>query len=130
MAVGRVILPTDSADATTRRKYAEYGASRHERTLAPQDVRRQADAVRPRPDRPAAADHRAARAERALHSLTELRAELPYEFGVDDYEQILHDIAQLVAPALGWRPAPTLLTGRGWAPTIASSAEGRRSRWQ
>jgi alkanesulfonate monooxygenase SsuD/methylene tetrahydromethanopterin reductase-like flavin-dependent oxidoreductase (luciferase family) len=37
---GRVILPLDGADAATRRRYREYQASRHQRTLAPIGERR------------------------------------------------------------------------------------------
>jgi hypothetical protein len=33
VVAGRVIVPLDSADATTRRQYREYQASRHERPL-------------------------------------------------------------------------------------------------
>jgi hypothetical protein len=29
----------------------------------------------------------------------------PYEFGREDYEQILFDVRHSVAPALGWRPS-------------------------
>ncbi|WP_405138366.1 hypothetical protein [Nocardia sp. NBC_01388] len=36
VAVGRVIVPFDSADRATRERYRRYAASRHERTLAPQ----------------------------------------------------------------------------------------------
>lgn len=38
IAVGRVIVPTDGADRTTRQRYADYGAGRHQRTLRPQDL--------------------------------------------------------------------------------------------
>jgi len=44
------------------------------------------------------------RADAAVAAVSELRIELPYEFDHGDYEQILHDVASLVAPALGWRP--------------------------
>ncbi len=40
VALGRVIVPFDSADAWTRARYTEYAASRRERTLAPQGERR------------------------------------------------------------------------------------------
>lgn len=36
VALGRVIVPFDSADAATRARYRDYAASRHERTLKPQ----------------------------------------------------------------------------------------------
>ncbi|MDX2541502.1 hypothetical protein PV331_06450 [Streptomyces sp. WI04-05B] len=40
VALGRVIVPFDSADASTRARYREYAASRHARTLAPQGPKR------------------------------------------------------------------------------------------
>ena len=40
IALGRVIVPLDSADALTCAKYREYAASRHERTLTPQGEKR------------------------------------------------------------------------------------------
>jgi alkanesulfonate monooxygenase SsuD/methylene tetrahydromethanopterin reductase-like flavin-dependent oxidoreductase (luciferase family) len=104
IAIGRVLVPTDSADRTARARYAEYQASRHERTLRPQrlgnrDILFAPDLVGP-------ADEIVERlaADAAVSGLTELRAELPYEFAVEDYRQILHDIATRVAPQLGWRP--------------------------
>lgn len=109
IALGRVILPIDSADAATRAKYRSYGASRHERTLSVQTLgTRQMMFAR---DLIGTSDEIIDRlhAEAALDGLTELRAELPYEFVIEDYRQILHDIVQSVAPALGWRrhrPAP------------------------
>jgi len=44
-------------------------------------------------------------ADAAVQEVCELRTELPYEFGHQDYEQILHDVAHYVAPRLGW-PGP------------------------
>ncbi|WP_067657950.1 hypothetical protein [Nocardia harenae] len=42
-----------------------------------------------------------------LAETAELRLELPYEFHRAEYEQILHDAVELVAPALGWNsPIP------------------------
>jgi alkanesulfonate monooxygenase SsuD/methylene tetrahydromethanopterin reductase-like flavin-dependent oxidoreductase (luciferase family) len=38
IALGRVIVPFDSADAATRARYRDYAASRHERTMKPQTV--------------------------------------------------------------------------------------------
>ncbi|WP_436127583.1 hypothetical protein [Acidovorax sp. LjRoot117] len=34
-----------------------------------------------------------------------LRLELPYDFSVDNYAQILSDTARYIAPELGWSPA-------------------------
>ncbi|MDX2644741.1 LLM class flavin-dependent oxidoreductase [Streptomyces sp. PA03-1a] len=105
VAVGRVIVPLDSADAVTRARYERYAAGRRERTLAPR-------AFGPKqvlfaPDVVGTAEQILERltADPVLASVTELRLELPYEFHREEYEQILHDVRHLVAPELGWRPA-------------------------
>ncbi|MFG2958446.1 LLM class flavin-dependent oxidoreductase [Streptomyces sp. NPDC048291] len=115
VALGRVIVPLDSADAATRARYRAYAASRHARTLAPQGPRRVLFA----PDVVGTAEQILERltADPVLAEVTELRLELPYEFHREEYEQILHDIRHLVAPGLGWRPgaAPA---GTGRAPDV------------
>ncbi|RJG40547.1 LLM class flavin-dependent oxidoreductase [Mesorhizobium sp. DCY119] len=105
VALGRVIVPFDSADARTRQKYADYAAGRHERTLRPNGERRTlfvGDLV--------------GTSEQILESLLddpvldqvqELRVELPYEFSQHEYEQILNDFIEHIAPELGW----TTVTG-------------------
>ncbi|GGL46684.1 LLM class flavin-dependent oxidoreductase [Nocardia jinanensis] len=103
LAVGRVIVPVDSADRATQERYRRYAAGRYERTLAPQGDRRVLFA----PDLVGTADeivHRL-RTDPVLVRTTELRLELPYEFHRGDYEQILHDTVESIAPALGWQPA-------------------------
>ncbi|ONH27579.1 monooxygenase [Pseudofrankia asymbiotica] len=102
IALGRVIVPLDSADRVTRERYRAYAASRYERTLAAHGDRRTLFAL----DlvAPAAEIVERLRADAAVTAVNELRIELPYEFGRADYEQILHDVSTLVAPALGWRP--------------------------
>jgi alkanesulfonate monooxygenase SsuD/methylene tetrahydromethanopterin reductase-like flavin-dependent oxidoreductase (luciferase family) len=104
VAVGRVIVPTDSADAARRRKYADYAASRHERTLAPHGPRRTLF----HPDLVGTSGEILARlhSDPVLARTAELRLELPYEFTQDEYGQILHDFVTRIAPELGWRPAP------------------------
>jgi alkanesulfonate monooxygenase SsuD/methylene tetrahydromethanopterin reductase-like flavin-dependent oxidoreductase (luciferase family) len=104
IALGRVILPTDSADRATRARYAAYGASRHQRTLAPQQLGERRVLFARDLIGPAELIVEQLHAEAALHGLTELRAELPYELPIEDYQQILHDVAHHVAPALGWTP--------------------------
>ncbi|MFD4429465.1 LLM class flavin-dependent oxidoreductase [Nocardia sp. NPDC058497] len=47
----------------------------------------------------------AQRTSRVELGTSELRLELPYEFHRADYEQILHDAVELIAPELGWKPA-------------------------
>ncbi|WP_405988123.1 LLM class flavin-dependent oxidoreductase [Streptomyces sp. NBC_00986] len=102
VAVGRVIVPLDSADRATRTRYREYAASRHARTLAPQGPRRTLFA----PDVVGTAEQILERlaADPVVSAVSELRLELPYEFRREEYEQILHDVRHLVAPELGWRP--------------------------
>jgi len=105
VALGRVVVPFDSADRSTRKRYQAYAQSRHERTLAPQGER----GVLFAPDLvgPSAQIVEQLRADAAVREVSEFRVELPYEFDLDDYEQILHDVAHTVAPALGWQPAAT-----------------------
>ncbi|WP_327151785.1 hypothetical protein [Nocardia sp. NBC_01329] len=103
VAVGQVIVPFDSADRTTRERHRRYAAGRYERTLAPQGDRR----VLFSPDLVGPAEQiiDRLRTDPVLAGITELRLELPYEFHREDYEQILHDTVELIAPALGRQPA-------------------------
>ncbi|MFD3838533.1 LLM class flavin-dependent oxidoreductase [Streptomyces sp. NPDC058642] len=103
VALGRVIVPLDSADAPTRARYRAYAANRHERTLAPQGPKRTLFA----PDVVGTAEQilEQLTADPVLAEVSELRLELPYEFHREEYEQILHDVRHLVAPELGWHPA-------------------------
>jgi len=100
VALGRVIVPFDSADATTRARYHAYAASRHERTLAPQGPKRILFA----PDVVGTAEQilEQLAADPVIAEVSELRLELPYEFHREEYEQILHDVRHLIAPELGW----------------------------
>lgn len=101
VAVGRVIVPTDSADRATVARYREYARSRYDRTLTPHGDKRTLfaeDLVGPIAE---IAERLAA--DRAFSPesgpVTEFRLELPYEFDVRDYEQILTDARGLL-PAL------------------------------
>lgn len=104
VAVGRVIVPTDSAPPARIARYEAYAAGRYERTLAPQGERR---TLFPR-------DLVGSSAQivewllndPVLASVDELRLELPYEFTLPEYEQILADTIERIAPALGWSAAP------------------------
>ncbi|MGW3446735.1 LLM class flavin-dependent oxidoreductase [Streptomyces sp. NPDC001076] len=115
VAVGRVIVPLDSADAATRARYRAYAASRHERTLAPQGPRRILFA----PDVVGTAEQilEALTTDPVLAEVSELRLELPYEFHREEYEQILHDVRHLVAPELGRHPEAAQ-AGAGRAPDV------------
>ena len=100
VALGRVIVPFDSADAAGRARYRAYAASRHERTLAPQGPKGTLFA----PDVVGTAEQilEQLAADPVLAEVEELRLELPYEFHREEYEQILHDVRHLIAPELGW----------------------------
>ena len=103
VAVGRVVVPFDSADRATRARYRTYADSRQARTLGPQGPRRTLFA----PDVVGTAEQilEQLAADPVVSAVSELRLELPYEFRREEYEQILHDVLHLVAPELGWRPA-------------------------
>jgi alkanesulfonate monooxygenase SsuD/methylene tetrahydromethanopterin reductase-like flavin-dependent oxidoreductase (luciferase family) len=103
IALGRVIVPTDSADEDSRRRYAAFAQSRHARTLAPQGERRilfARDLV--------------GTSEQILEWLaqdpilplvTELRLELPYDLALQQYDQILTDFSSRIASEIGWNPS-------------------------
>lgn len=111
VAVGRVIVPIDGADAVTRRRYRDYAESRHARTLSPQGERRTLFT----PDLVGAATEIIDRlvADPVLPLVDTLRLELPYNFSIADYRQIIADFVGLVAPALGWRGKPLSWKERG-----------------
>jgi alkanesulfonate monooxygenase SsuD/methylene tetrahydromethanopterin reductase-like flavin-dependent oxidoreductase (luciferase family) len=102
VVVGRVVLPTDGADSATRAHYRAYSESRHERTLQPHGDRRTLFA----PDLVGSADEiiQALLADPVTAAASELQVNLPYEFSIEDYRQIVADFATLIAPTLGWQP--------------------------
>jgi alkanesulfonate monooxygenase SsuD/methylene tetrahydromethanopterin reductase-like flavin-dependent oxidoreductase (luciferase family) len=106
VALGRVIVPFDSADTATRRRYRDYAAGRHERTLSPQGERRTLFAR----DIVGTSEEILQRlfADPLLSEVSELRLELPYEFEHEEYRQILHDFVTLIAPELGWSALPEI----------------------
>jgi hypothetical protein len=95
VALGRVIVPFDSATAVTRTRYGDYAASRYERTLRPQGPRRMLFAQDVTGTAEQILDQLSA--DPVLAQVSELRLELPYEFDRADYEQILHDARHLIA---------------------------------
>lgn len=99
VALGRVIVPTDGADAASRRRYREFAESRQARTLAPQGERRTLFA----PDLVGSADEILSTLARdpVLPLVSEFRLELPYDFEPEQYRQIIEDAARLIAPELG-----------------------------
>lgn len=101
VALGRVIVPLDSADAATRQRYRAYAASRHSRTQQPQGERGTLFAR----DLVGTSEEilEALHKDPVLPRVSELRLELPYDFAPQDYAQILSDVSQHIAPALGWK---------------------------
>ncbi|MDF3840009.1 LLM class flavin-dependent oxidoreductase [Cupriavidus basilensis] len=107
VALGRVIVPTDGADARSRKRYRDFAAGRIERTRKPQGERRTLFA----PDLVATSDEilERLRKDAVVGRVNELRLELPYDFAQEEYEQILADFSRHIAPRLGWRPAVTTI---------------------
>lgn len=91
VALGRVILPTDSADAQTRRRYREFVADRNKRTGVPHGDRRTLFL----PDIVGTTEEifEALARDPVLPLVSEFRLELPYEFEAEDYRQIIKDFA-------------------------------------
>jgi len=102
IALGRVIVPIDGADARTRQRYREFSEARHARTLTAHGERRTLFA----PDLVGTADEIVARLldDPVVGQVRELRLELPYDLPFENYQQILEDFVTRIAPELGWRP--------------------------
>jgi alkanesulfonate monooxygenase SsuD/methylene tetrahydromethanopterin reductase-like flavin-dependent oxidoreductase (luciferase family) len=99
---GLVVIPTDSATAAQRAKYAAYVAARTPRTGAPIGPGRMMFARDLLGSSSEIAD--ALYAHAAFREVTEVAFALPFTFEWDDYVQILTDIAETLGPALGWQP--------------------------
>lgn len=103
IALGRVILPTDSASPETAARYRDFAASRDARTRQPAQNARRTLYL---PDLVGPIEEIAARLlqDAALAEVAELRLELPYAFPPEDYRQILKDAlalrSLLAVPAL------------------------------
>ncbi|HEY0716668.1 MAG TPA: LLM class flavin-dependent oxidoreductase [Streptosporangiaceae bacterium] len=100
---GLVVIPTDSATAAQREKYAAYVAARTPRTAQPQGPARMLFARDLLGTSGELAEQLYAHA--GFRDVTEVAFALPFTFGHDDYVQILTDIAGRLGPALGWHPA-------------------------
>jgi len=101
---GLVVIPTDSASAEQRAKYADYARKRTPRTATPQGPARMMFS----PDFVGTAEEIAERlyAHVAFREIDEVAFALPFTFEHDDYVQILTDIATELGPALGWAASP------------------------
>ena len=109
IGAGRVIAPLDSAGASTGERYVAFAQSRFERTLSPQGEQRtlfsrdpvgSPDEIRER-----------LLADLILRDVNELRLELPHEFAPSEYQQILSDFVERIAPEIGWTKPATHETG-------------------
>ena len=99
VSVARVIVPTDGASATQRERYAGYVEGRTARTkgvhggrtlIAPDVTGSNADIV----------DF--IRNDVAFQAADDYLFELPFEFELADWKQILEQLAREIAPKLGW----------------------------
>ncbi len=99
---GLVVIPTDSASAAQREKYAAYVAARAPRTAAPAGP----DRLMFAPDLlgPSELLAESLYAHAAFREVTEVAFALPFTFEPEDYVQILTDMTTRLGPALGWTP--------------------------
>src|SRR5690606_1742640 len=110
VALGRVVLPTDSASPATRRRYAEFVVERDKRTGTPHGPRRTLFL----PDLVGTTDEILEKLSRdpVLPLVSEFRLELPYEFYAEDYAQIIEDFAGLIPATGGRQPQLNIVGGR------------------
>ncbi|WP_239079992.1 LLM class flavin-dependent oxidoreductase [Paractinoplanes brasiliensis] len=99
---GLVVIPTDSANAEQKAKYAAYVEKRTPRTREPQGPARMLFSPDLIGSSAEIADQLLAHA--AFREIDEVAFALPFSFDHPDYVQILTDIAGRLGPALGWRP--------------------------
>ncbi|MCU1543817.1 MAG: class flavin-dependent oxidoreductase [Microbacteriaceae bacterium] len=99
---GLVVIPTDSATASQRRRYRDYVDSRAARVGVPHGPGRLLFAA----DLVGSAAEIAERLheDAGFREVDEVAFALPFSFEHDDYVQLLTDIAGALGPALGWRP--------------------------
>ncbi|MGY1780105.1 LLM class flavin-dependent oxidoreductase [Geodermatophilus sp. SYSU D01036] len=100
---GLVVIPTDSATAEQRERYAAYVEARSARVGIPQGPGRLLFA----PDLLGTAEQiaEALYAHAGFREVTEVVFALPFSLTETDYEQILTDTAERLGPLLGWSPA-------------------------
>jgi alkanesulfonate monooxygenase SsuD/methylene tetrahydromethanopterin reductase-like flavin-dependent oxidoreductase (luciferase family) len=100
---GLVVIPTDSATAGQKARYADYAARRTPRTAAPVGPQRMMFARDLLGSSAEIAETLYAHA--GFREVTEVAFALPFTFEHEDYTQILTDMAGKLGPALGWAPA-------------------------
>lgn len=94
IAIGRVIVPVDSASAETRERYRTYAEARYARTLQPNGEKRTMFARDLVGTLAEIAEWLSA--DSAVAQADELRLELPYELDESNYAQILDDCVAIV----------------------------------
>ena len=99
---GLVVIPTDSASAAQKDKYAAYVAARTPRTLMPFGPKNYL--ISPDLIGPAELLAEQLYAHAGFREVSEVAFALPFSFAHDDYVQILTDLAERLGPALGWQP--------------------------
>jgi alkanesulfonate monooxygenase SsuD/methylene tetrahydromethanopterin reductase-like flavin-dependent oxidoreductase (luciferase family) len=100
---GLVVIPTDSATAEQRERYAAYVEARTPRTAAPQGPARMLFARDLLGTSEQIAEQLYAHA--GFQEVREVVFALPFSFEHADHVQILTDMAEHLGPALGWSPA-------------------------
>ncbi len=100
---GLVVIPTDTADAEQRAKYAAYVQARTPRTAAPLGPRQMLFSTDLVGTSAEIAERLSAHA--GFQQVDEVVFALPFTFEHADYVQILTDIATRLGPELGWKPA-------------------------
>lgn len=100
---GLVVIPTDSATAAQKAKYAAYVEARTPRTASPQGPARMMFARDLIGSSAQIAEQLYAHA--GFREVREVVFALPFSFAPEDYVQILTDTAQRLGPALGWAAA-------------------------
>ncbi|SFL55202.1 LLM class flavin-dependent oxidoreductase [Geodermatophilus ruber] len=100
---GLVVIPTDSATAEQRARYAAYVEARTPRIGIPQGP----GGLLFAPDLLGTSEQiaEALYAHAGFQQVREVAFALPFSFAHEDYVQILTDIATRLGPALGWQPA-------------------------
>jgi len=106
---GLVVIPTDSATAAQRAKYAAYVSARTPRSAAPVGPSRMLFARDLLGPSNQIAEELYAHA--AFREVTEVAFALPFTFDPEDYVQLLTDMTEKLGPALGWQPASQLAYG-------------------
>lgn len=107
-SVARVIVPTDAATDDQVRRYRDYVEGRTPRTrkvhgrntIIAEDVLGSLDEIVGR-----------VRGDLAFRAADDYLFELPFEFELDDWKQILHQLATRIGPALGWEPGAAEAAG-------------------